>query len=115
MPTLEVILLSYLITMSLPLTVTLPNSSSLVSSPRTTARPTTRSPSQSKVLLYTARGYKYYKVPVRNGTRLEEGRVAEACAEAGLEAVCSGPASCKYSDTDKCHVTPLSTNCNNPM
>ena len=88
-----------------------PSRSDMVTSPRSITRP----PSESKILLYSGRGYKYYKVPVKNGTRLEEGRVAEACAEAGLEAVCSGPASCKYSDTDKCSVTPLSTNCNNPM
>ena len=69
----------------------------------------------SKILLHTDRGYKYYKVPVGQGVRLTEGRVSETCAEAGLRAVCSGPQSCKYTDTSKCLVTPLSTNCNNPM
>ena len=81
----------------------------------TTTTPGTTRTSESAVLLYTDRGYEYYKVPVPHGSRMREGRVSETCARAGLRAVCSGPVSCKYTDPTKCLVTPLSTNCNNPM
>ena len=53
-------------------------------------------------------------MPVSNGTRLVEGVVADTCEEVGMKAVCSGPSGCKYS-SNRCLVTPLSTNCNNPM
>ena len=65
--------------------------------------------------LYTEEGYNYYKVPVADGVRLKEGKVPETCAEAGLRAVCDGPEGCRYTDTSKCLVTPLSTNCGGPM
>ena len=52
---------------------------------------------------------------VDNGTRLTEGKVSETCEAAGMRAVCSGPSSCKYTNVAKCVITPLSSNCNNPM
>ena len=69
----------------------------------------------TKTLLYTGSGYAYYKVPVKHGEKLVEGKVPETCAMAGLQAVCSGPDGCEYTDTEKCLVTPLSTDCGNPM
>ena len=84
----------------------------------TTTPTTTPSPGttlDSSMLLYSDGGYNYYKVPVPHGSRMREGRVSETCIDAGLRAVCSGPVSCKYTDTARCLVTPLSTNCNNPM
>ena len=71
--------------------------------------------SVNQTLLYTEEGYKYYKVPVADDQRLVEGQVAETCAKAGLRAVCYGPAGSTYTDTTKCLVTPLSTDCNYPM
>lgn len=79
---------------------------------------TTAGPSQAlgpPVLLYSEASFKYYKVPVVPGVRLIEGRVADTCDNHSMRAVCSGPSSCKYSNTSRCMVTPLSTNCNNPM
>jgi len=67
------------------------------------------------ILLHKEEQYEYYKVPVARGTRLTEGKVALTCDSVGMKAICSGPSSCKYSDTSKCIITPLSTNCNNPM
>ena len=83
----------------------------------TTTSTTTTTTSSPYELLYSADGYEYYKVPVKSGERLVEGKVAETCraAEQGLEAVCSGNTDCKYTDTNYCSVTPLSTNCGNPM
>ena len=60
------------------------------------------------MLLYADEGYKYYKVPVADGQRLVEGKVAETCAKAGLKAVCYGPADHRFTDTSKCLATPLS-------
>jgi len=63
------------------------------------------------VLLYSgqyADGYEYYKVPVRHGERLVEGKVAETCEAVGLQAVCYGPVGCQFTDTSKCMVTPWS-------
>ena len=56
-----------------------------------------------------------HQVIVDNGTRLTEGKVSETCEAAGMRAVCSGPSSCKYTNVAKCVITPLSSNCNNPM
>ena len=56
-----------------------------------------------------------HQVAVDNGTRLTEGKVSETCEAAGMRAVCSGPSSCKYTNVAKCVITPLSSNCNNPM
>ena len=67
------------------------------------------------VLLHNSSGYEYYKVPVRHGETLVEGKVSETCARVGLQAVCVGPVGCKYTDTSKCLVTPLSTHCVSPM
>ena len=61
------------------------------------------------ILLYSRDGYEYYKVPVKHGEVLVEGKVAETCEAAGMKAVCLGPAGCGYTDTSKCMVTPLST------
>ena len=66
------------------------------------------------VLLHTDSQYKYYKVPVSNGTRLREGKMADTCEEMAMKAVCSGPSDCKFSSS-RCQVTPLSTNCLNPL
>ena len=49
-----------------------------------------------------------------NGTRLEEGKVADCWEEVGMAAVCSGPPYCRHS-SKRCLVTTLSTDCNNPM
>jgi len=76
---------------------------------------TTAAPLPPPVLLHKEEEYEYYKVPVVRGTRLTEGQVALTCDSVGMKAICSGPSSCKYSDTSKCIITPLSTNCNNPM
>ena len=56
-------------------------------------------------------------MPVKPGERLLEGKVAETCRAAGqgLEAVCSGPRNCQFTDTNYCILTPLSTICIQPM
>ena len=82
--------------------------------PKYSTTPTLPPVTITKELLYTAQGYKYYKVSVRNGTRLTEGQVSNTCEGVGMRAVCSGDTNCKYS-SNRCLVTPLSTNCNNPM
>ena len=65
---------------------------------------------------YSDQGYDYYKVPVADGLRLSGGQVSKTCAEAGLMAVCNGDASCQFTDTTKCLVTPHeSGHCLNPM
>jgi len=66
-------------------------------------------------LLYSAGGYSYYSVAVAEGVTLVEGAVAQTCSEAGLEAVCSGPTDCRWTDTNYCLVTPLSDDCHNPL
>ena len=72
--------------------------------------------SVNQTLLYTEEGYNYYKVPVADGLRLNGGQVSKTCAEAGLMAVCNGDASCQFTDTTKCLVTPHeSGHCTNPM
>ena len=63
-----------------------------------------------KILLYANGGYDYYRVPILSGTRLLEGVVADTCKAAGMEAVCAGPSSCKYTSS-RCLVTPLSMDC----
>merc|ERR1712055_1210412 len=73
---------------------------------------------QKPVLLLSDAGYEYYKVPVKHGERLVEGKVPETCEAAGLKAVCTGPDDgCKFTDTSKCMVTPLSNDygCGRPM
>ena len=67
------------------------------------------------VLLHSAEGYSYYKVPVAEGVRLVEGAVADTCEEAGMRAVCLGDTDCPYTDTTKCDVTRLSSDCEFPM
>ena len=66
-------------------------------------------------MLHSDAEYEYYKVEVANGTKLTEGKVSETCEAVGMKAVCSGPSNCKYTKLTKCVVTPLSSNCNNPM
>ena len=82
-------------------------------------------------LLYsdTQYGQDYYKVPVKKGEYMVEGKVAETCQAAGMEAVCSGPIlnnpiyKCRYTDTSMCQVTHLMSNrktsdydnCNHPL
>jgi len=76
---------------------------------------TTSAPQRYKKLLHQDSEFEYFKVAVSNGTRLLGGKVSETCEEVGMKAVCSGGESCKYTNLDKCVVTPLSTDCNNPM
>ena len=69
----------------------------------------------SLAVLYSDGDYEYYKVPVKEGVRMVEGAVSDTCQEAGLRAVCPGPGECRYTDTDRCQLTPLSTDCGWPM
>jgi len=59
--------------------------------------------------------YDYYKVPVSNGTSLLDGAVSHTCEKVGMKAVCNGPEGCKYDNKENCVVTPLSSDCGNPM
>ena len=61
-------------------------------------------------MLYTDASYNYYKVAVADGTPLMAGTVPHTCQEAGMEAVCPGPADCSTSSS-RCIVTSLSTEC----
>jgi len=87
--------------------------------PATTTAPpaTTTTAALPYELLYSADGWEYYKVPVKSGERLVEGKVPETCRAAGqgLEAVCAGPEDCRHTDTNSCSLTPLSTECYRPM
>jgi len=65
------------------------------------------------VLMYEESGYKYYKVPVAHGTRMNVGVVTETCEAHGMKSVCL-QAGCKH-NSDGCRVTPLSIQCANPM
>ena len=69
------------------------------------------------VLLYfdPVHWVQYYKVPVRKGVKLVEGAVADTCEEEGMRAVCLGDTDCPYTDTTKCDVTRLSSDCEFPM
>merc|ERR1712198_217828 len=67
------------------------------------------------ILLYRGDGYAYYKVPVLPGTHLTEGAVASTCERVNMTAVCAGDSSCRYTDTSKCMVTPLSSECDRIM
>ena len=68
------------------------------------------------ILLYNDTEHnKYFKVRVEPGIYLAEGAVVKTCDDVGMKAVCSGRANCKFTDTTKCLVTPLSRNCKNPM
>ena len=42
-------------------------------------------------------------------------KVSEACKREGMRAVCSGPKTCSYTNLQKCEITPLSSDCKNPM
>ena len=60
-------------------------------------------------------GYSYYGVPVATGKTLVEGTVADTCEAAGMRAVCTGSADCKYY-SKRCEVIKFETsNCGNPM
>ena len=65
-------------------------------------------------VLYSNSDMTYVKVPVRKGKRLNKNAVPQTCEIVGLRAVCPGPTSCA-NNSDKCLVTPLSTNCDSPM
>jgi len=65
--------------------------------------------------LHSDNEYDYYKVPVSNGTSLLEGTVPYTCEKVGMKAVCSGPEGCNYNNKENCVVTPLSSDCGNPM
>jgi len=82
----------------------------------TTQRKTTPEPTPTeKVLLHSDKDYEYYKVAVAEGSKLKEGKVSETCEQAGMRALCSGPKSCEYTNLAMCTITPLSTDCGNPM
>jgi len=66
-------------------------------------------------VIHTADGYRYYKVKFLPGTSITESAVATTCEGVNLKAVCSGPTDCQYTDTTKCMVTKLSTDCSNPL
>jgi len=74
-----------------------------------------RSYEHGSVLLHSSSGYEYYKVPVRHGETLVEGKVWETCVRVGLQAVCAGPSGCQWNDVSKCLVTPLSLLCDYAM
>ena len=65
------------------------------------------------VLMYEESGYKYYKVPVAYGTRMNLGVVTDTCEAQGMKSVCF-KSGCRH-NSDGCRVTPLSTNCNVPL
>jgi len=65
--------------------------------------------------LHSDNEYDYYKVPVSNGTSLLEGTVPYTCEKVGMKAVCSGPEGCMYNNKETCVVTPLSSDCYNPL
>ena len=62
------------------------------------------------MLLHSGGSYEYYKVPIKNGTRLVEGAVPDTCDGAELRAVCNGPSGCKW-NSERCLVTPASSVC----
>ena len=66
------------------------------------------------VVLYSAAGVTYYKVPIPKGVRIVKGVVADTCKKVGLSNVCSGPAGCEF-DVPRCLLTPLSSQCGNHM
>ena len=65
------------------------------------------------VLMYEASGYRYYKVPVAYGTRMNHGVVTATCEAHGMKAVCLSDSGCIH-NSDGCRVTPLSKYCNAP-
>ena len=64
---------------------------------------------KNQMFLHRDTQYEYYKVPVKKGTSMTEGKVVETCEKAGLKAVCPGTRKCQYTNEAKCAVTPLST------
>ena len=64
---------------------------------------------KNQMFLHRDTQYDYYKVTVKKGTRMTEGKVVETCEKAGLRAVCPGTIKCQYTNEAKCDVTPLST------
>ena len=58
-------------------------------------------------------GYKYYKVPVAYGTRMNLGVVTETCESQGMKSVCL-QSGCRH-NSDGCRETRLSTYCGWPM
>ena len=90
--------------------------------------------------MYSDSEFSYYKVPVSIGTKLVEGTVPITCEKGniglihirshgltnkiwfsdfvnylvGMKAVCTGQKGCSY-DSASCVVTPLSSDCGNPM
>merc|ERR1712042_381651 len=65
------------------------------------------------LLLANDGGYKYYKIPVPPGTRMNVGVVTATCKAQGMSSVCLS-SGCKY-NSPGCKLTPLSTSCDNPM
>jgi len=68
----------------------------------------------SAVELYADQQYAYFKAIVPDGITLTEGKVHETCQLYNMEAVCYGDASCSYTDTSRCVVTKISTDCGSP-
>ena len=81
--------------------------------------------------MYNDTEYEYFKVSVLNGTKLVKGAVPNTCKLGihifccvwkicfllflvDMKAVCSGPTDCQFTD-ENCVITPLSSNCHNPM
>jgi len=62
-------------------------------------------------MLHASNGYGIYMVPVGDGLMLTSTTVVATCRLAQMEAVCSGPSSCQYTDTSKCLVLPLENDC----
>ena len=66
------------------------------------------------VLMYEESGYKYYKVPVADGTRMNLGVVTDTCEAHDMKAVCLYDSGCNRNSAG-CRVTPLSKHCGEPM
>merc|ERR1712142_1030672 len=62
-------------------------------------------------LLYKEKGATYYGVPVKNGTTLTTGTVADTCDAAGMKAVCFGNKYCSHSSS-RCQVVDFEDACN---
>merc|ERR1712098_412101 len=78
-----------------------------------TTSTTTTTTANRGVLLFEESGYKYFKVPVAYGTRMDLGVVTDTCEAHGMKSVCF-KSGCVH-NSDGCRVTPLSTECANAM
>merc|ERR1712142_1090339 len=62
-------------------------------------------------LLYKEKGATYYGVPVKTGTTLTTGTVADTCDAAGMKAVCFGNKYCSHSSS-RCQIVDFEDACN---